>query len=352
MPGRFSPEHQRTRPLLRCAGVAAALIAANVATARAAPPLNYLEAHGTRAYPITALLWGMMLVCVAVVIVTGTLLAIAVFRKRAGALASLPGLSPIGREEDGLPWITIGVGVSTAILFGMVVWTAVVLAAVGQQPVAAPLSLEVVAHQWWWEVRYLDDDPSRSFRTANEIHIPTGQRIAVRLSAPDVIHSFWVPALSGKTDTIPGQTNTTWIEADRPGVFQGQCTEYCGHQHAHMGFQVIASAPDDFDAWKAAQLASPPPAIEEAAHDQDVFVAKCGICHVVRGTRAGGALGPDLSHLMGRRTLAAAMLPNTPDNLARWITDPQGVKPGTLMPRPSLAGDDLGRITRYLSSLQ
>jgi cytochrome c oxidase subunit II len=337
--------------------VVRALIAGVVflpAAAHASPPLNYLQAHGTRAYPVSYLLWGMMLISVAVVVIISVLLLGAVYRRRQEPMPELPGRAPVERAGGGLSWITIGVGVSTVVLFGVTVWTVVVLAAVGAPPLGqAALNIEVAGHQWWWEVRYLGDDPSRGFRTANEIHIPVGQPVVVKLTSPDVIHSFWVPALTGKTDTIPGQTNMTWFEARKPGIYQGQCTEYCGQQHAHMGLQVIASAPDAFEKWRDDQLAGAPMATsDEAIRDENLFVGKCGICHTVRGTRAGGLVGPDLSHFMSRRTIAAATLRNTPEGLLDWITDPQRVKPGTQMPRPALAGDDLDRIVRYIQTLQ
>ncbi len=169
----------------------------------------------------------------------------------------------------------------------------------------------------------------------------------------DVIHSFWIPALNGKTDVIPGQRNTTWFTASRTGVYRGQCGEYCGRQHAHMAMEVIAQSPDDFRAWQDHQLESaPPPATPEAEADLNAFIRKCGVCHSVRGTRAGGALGPDLSHFVTRRTVAAGTLPNTIGNLSAWIADPQHVKPGNLMPDPDISGQDLSRIRDFLQTLK
>jgi cytochrome c oxidase subunit 2 len=202
-------------------------------------------------------------------------------------------------------------------------------------------------------VRYDSNEPSRVFTTANEIHIPTGQPVRLDLASTDVIHSFWVPELSGKTDVIPGQRNETWIEADRPGTYRGQCAEYCGLQHAHMALSVVAELPAQFDAWWAAQLqGAPAPQSQTAEAAQTDFVVHCGICHTVRGTSAGGRLGPDLSHLMSRRTIAAGTLPNTPGYLSGWIADPQHVKPGNLMPILDLSGTQLSAIRDYLERLQ
>jgi cytochrome c oxidase subunit 2 len=213
--------------------------------------------------------------------------------------------------------------------------------------------VQVTGHQWWWEIRYLSDDPSQEFVTANEIHIPVGKAVEVRLRAADVIHSFWVPALAGKTDLIPGQENRTWIEAQRPGVYRGQCGEYCGEQHAHMGFQVVASSPDQFERWRKQQLQSAASDLTGPAKPgRDLFTTRCGICHTVRGTTAGGILGPDLTHVMSRARIGAAALPNNPGSLAAWIADPQHVKPGNFMPRLDLSGPQMVLVRQYVESLK
>ncbi len=227
------------------------------------------------------------------------------------------------------------------------------LAQIGRPPQEPAFTVEVIGHQWWWEIRYLSDQPARNFTTANEIHIPVGETVAVKLISRDVIHSFWVPALGGKTDLIPGQTNVTWMEADKPGVYRGQCAEYCGLQHAHMALTVVAQEPEAFEAWRAGQLEPASEAnTERVQAGLTAFIQKCGICHTVRGTRAQGIVGPDLSHLMERRTLAAGTLPNTPGNLAGWIADPQHVKPGNFMPQPQLSAAELLRILAFLKTLE
>jgi cytochrome c oxidase subunit 2 len=342
------------RALLTRGAVANGFANVMAAEAQAETPLTYLRSFGARADPIRSLTWGLMLIAIAVVVITTVLLIGALARRRDIAMPVLPGAAPVRRPAGGLSWLYVGVGLSTIVLFGAVVWTVVVLAAVSRPPPnAAGFTIEVTGHQWWWEVKYVADRPDRQFRTANEIHIPVGEPITVKLQGTDVIHSFWVPALTGKTDVIPGQANLTWIEAQRPGVYRGQCTEYCGQQHAHMGLEVIADPPDAFKAWWDRQLQpAVPPASPAAIADENAFISKCGICHSVRGTRAGGALGPDLSHLMARRTIAAATLSNTPGHLAAWISDAQHVKPGNLMPRLDISGPDLVRITRFLESQQ
>jgi cytochrome c oxidase subunit II len=163
-----------------------------------------------------------------------------------------------------------------------------------------------------------------------------------------------VPALSGKTDTIPGQNNTTWLQADQPGIYRGQCTEYCGQQHAHMGFIVTAESQQDFDRWRREQASGPKfgEANTGAQHGQNVFMQHCAVCHTVRGTLAQGKIGPDLSHLMERKTIAAATLPNTIGALSGWISNPQHIKPGNYMPTLTLTAVELSSLRDFLKTLQ
>jgi cytochrome c oxidase subunit 2 len=318
----------------------------------AATPLDYMHGDGDRAYPVVRLTWGVTIISLAVIVVICALLAGAIWH-RPGFGRAEPGerlaLVPGG---GGASWIWVGVSISALVLVFCVVWTMAVLARVNWPATSPALTLEVTGHEWWWSVRYLSQDPSRIFTTANEIHIPTGTPVRFRLIGADVIHSFWVPALSGKTDVIPGQINETWLEAARPGTYRGQCTEYCGLEHAHMAFFVVAQTPVAFRAWWSHQLTTPaqPPA-GAAARGETEFDTHCGACHAVRGTDAGGNLGPDLSHLMTRTTLAAGTLPNDPADLARWISDPQGVKPGSLMQKPEIGTSELNDIQAYLATL-
>jgi cytochrome c oxidase subunit II len=211
-------------------------------------------------------------------------------------------------------------------------------------------TVRVVGHKWWWEVRY----PQQGIVTANEIHIPVGQPVRLELTSADVIHSFWVPRLNGKRDLIPGLETEFWIHADEPGVYRGQCGEYCGTQHANMAFEVIALAPAEFAAWLAArpQPRRQLPPQNESRGLQIFLRSGCSQCHTVQGTQATGNVGPDLTRFGSRQTIAAAMRPNTRDNLAAWISDPQVIKPGARMPRTDLTADDLETLLDYLEDLQ
>jgi cytochrome c oxidase subunit 2 len=178
-----------------------------------------------------------------------------------------------------------------------------------------------------------------------------GKRVELRLTSTDVIHSFWVPELQGKTDLIPGRENVTWLEASRPGEYGGQCAEYCGLQHATMGLLVVAQSEAEFERWAAGQRAGAK-ADTVNAQGRQAFLRACGYCHTVRGTPAGGRMGPDLTHVASRRTLAAGLLPNTPGHLGGWIANPQALKPGTRMPRLPLSRDEFRLIHLYLQTLR
>ena len=250
--------------------------------------------------------------------------------------------------------VLLGAILPALILVPLFAWTIGALAALDPRAHAPDLVVDVVGKQWWWELRYGDPDPAKAFVTANELHVPVGRRVELRLHSGDVIHSFWVPELQGKTDNIPGRRNVTWIQADRPGVYGGQCAEYCGIQHARMGLLVVAQLPQEYDRWAERQRApAAEPADSLARRGGEAFLASgCVLCHSVRGTPAGGVLGPDLTHLASRRTLAAGTLPNTAGHLAGWIADPQSLKPGARMPRIPLAPEQLHRIRQYLMTLQ
>lgn len=313
--------------------------------------MGFWATYGPRADPVTALNWGFSAISVAVVVIVTVLVVVGVLRRAqrtAGPMADLP----VSRSQGGLRWIYIGLALTIVALVGSLAWTVVVLAAVNSPGGKPAVTLEVTGHQWWWEVTYLGG-PGGTFATANEIHIPVGQPVLVKLKGADVIHSFWVPSLTGKTDAIPGRTNVTWLQADRPGVYRGQCTEYCGEQHAHMALYVRADTPADFQAWRDAQLrAAPAPATPQDSTGQQVFIARCGACHTVRGTEAGGAVGPDLTHLMSRATIAAGTLPNTIATLSGWIENPQALKPGARMPPTDVPPPQLVALRAYLETLK
>lgn len=221
-------------------------------------------------------------------------------------------------------------------------------------PDEAPLEISVVGEQFWWRVHYLENGKP-AFETANDIHIPVGQPVRLSLTTADVIHSFWVPSLAGKLDMIPGQTNVLTLKPDRLGVYRGQCAEFCGGAHALMAFDVVALAQDQFDAWRNGQSrAAREPTDPFLRRGKKLFLAAgCGSCHTVRGTSADGTIGPDLTHVGSRRSIAAGTLPNNRGTLGGWISDSQHLKPGNKMPPfDMLSGQDLLAVTSYLESLK
>jgi cytochrome c oxidase subunit 2 len=214
--------------------------------------------------------------------------------------------------------------------------------------------IEVTGHQWWWEVRYLNSDASSIFTTANEIHVPVGVPVTLNLRAADVIHSFWVPNLHGKQDLIPGKIATIWLQADQAGNYRGQCAEYCGLQHAHMSLMVVAESRDQFNSWLANQIQSAPtPPTASAQRGQQIFLSStCVMCHTINGTPAGSNIGPNLTHVASRQTIAAATLPNLRQHLSQWVVDSQKIKPGNRMPPNNLSPEDLHALLDYLQSLK
>jgi cytochrome c oxidase subunit 2 len=259
-------------------------------------------------------------------------------------------------------WSVLGSRSSTArlseraLIVGGAVFTTVTLAALlvyslvrgesVQAPTDAALRIEVTGEQWWWRVRYLDSEGRPDFETANEIRIPAGQPVLLELKSADVIHSFWVPALAGKLDMIPGRTHRLRLLASRPGEYRGQCAEYCGGPHAFMAFFVIAEEQGTFEQWASRQRAP-------AGKSNELFMSQCRGCHTVRGTAAAGTLGPDLTHVGSRRTIGAALLPMNAGSLAGWIASSQHLKPGNLMPSfRHLSGEQLRELAAYLESLE
>ena len=215
-----------------------------------------------------------------------------------------------------------------AVLFAFVI--RVMPAVSAPAPGSTRLTVEVIGHQWYWEVRY----PGTTAVTANEIHLPVGTPVRIVARTADVIHSFWVPRLNRKIDMIPGRTNSIELDVPRVGTYRGQCSEFCGLGHAEMAFQVIVQPQAAFRTWldHEAQPAQAPSAGPAQAGEQEFTTASCADCHTIRGTSADGKVGPDLTHLGSRRTLAALTIPNTPGDLMQWIENPQGWKPGSRMP--------------------
>ena len=312
--------------------------------------MNALEAQG-QAGLIMGTLWHPMLAMAAAtfVLVVGAL-GWALLRRRA---ADEPTLDA-GRERSMARAVGAAVGLTIAVLLVCLVLDISVGRAITATPGEQALQIRVTGHQWWWEVHYRDSVAQRWVTTANEIHVPVGKPVAIELRSTDVIHSFWPPSLTGKRDLIPGSENTLWLRAERPGVYRGQCAEYCGHQHAKMAFEVIAQPADSFARWLEAQRdTAMTPTSSLARRGQEVFLtSSCVMCHAIGGTPAGSRVGPDLTHLASRRTIAAGTLPNTRGNLAGWIVDPQAIKPGAKMPANELAPADLQALLAYLETLR
>ncbi|MEO7456566.1 MAG: cytochrome c oxidase subunit II [Gemmatimonadaceae bacterium] len=261
-----------------------------------------------------------------------------------------------GRRQvrTGLAWIYWGVGATVIVLLVAFGGTMVTLQATARPPSRPVVTLDVTGHQWWWEVRYSDAaGTDLGFVTANEVHLPVGQPVRVRLRSADVIHSFWLPQIAGKTDVIPGQVNEMWLEADRAGTSRGPCGEYCGLQHANMSIAVTAESPAEFRAWEAQRRGeSVVPTDDVSRTGRAVFTRSCGACHAVGGTEAQGRVGPDLTHLASRPFIGAGALSNTPANLARWIPNAPAVKEGSRMPAMPLTPAELRDLVAYLGTLR
>ena len=318
-----------------------------------AAPLQYLvHAAGPASAPAYRLGWALIALVVTVMVVIAVLLVGALIRRRpplpSAARAKLPA------DAGGLNWLVIGTGISSVALFAALVYAMTTLQSVASPPREPPLTIDVTSYDWWWKIDYPDAvDPSREFVTANEIHIPTGVPVRVELRSADVIHTFWAPQLAGKTEMIPGQTNVQWIEADTPGVYRGQCSQFCGAQHAHMAFEVVAEPQAQFEAWREAQRrGAQPSSTPDARAGQRLFEERCAGCHSVRGTSAAGMQAPDLTHLASRRLIAAGQMTNTAEHRLDWIEHAQRIKPDSLMPSIALSASEAASLSAYLSTLQ
>jgi cytochrome c oxidase subunit II len=310
-----------------------------------------LDPRGPAAAKIASLWWVMFVLGTAVWVLVVVLMFAAILRRRR-ANEQLPpdDLNP----DTGRRWPIFGLVFAVSILtivFGFNIYT---LRGVENPSGKPPLKIMVTGRRWWWEVRY----PS-GMETANELHIPAGTPVQIELRAYDVIHSFWVPQLHGKMDAIPLHINYLTIQADKPGIYRGECAEFCGLQHAHMGFLVIAQTKADYEAWLNSQdQPAANPADAALKKGQQVFLSQgCVFCHMIRGlddsdiVRTNIRLGPDLTHLASRATIAGASLTNTPGNLSGWVVDPQHIKPGAQMPENYLDSQDLQALIAYLESL-
>jgi cytochrome c oxidase subunit 2 len=311
-----------------------------------------LDAHGPAARALADMFWIFTGVLGLVWVATMIAVWIAVRHKRPAPTGPMLALNPASERRMGIV-VASFVGLTLVIVLGLTA-----LSFGGQKALFSrtdgDITIKVVGHQWWWEFIYEDPNTNRTFTTANELHIPVGTRVLLKLESADVIHSFWVPNLTGKLDNIPGRQNQLVIQADREGVYRGQCAEFCGLQHAHMGLLVMADSKDTFERWRDAQVSSAlPPDSPERQRGMELFVSKpCVMCHTVRGTDAGGRVGPDLTHVGSRRYIAAGTLETTRGNLAAWIVDPHGVKPGVNMPTVPLNPDEVQPIAAYLEGLK
>lgn len=314
-----------------------------------------LAPAGPQAARLAHVAWEFILVCAVVYVAVIAALIAAIVRGNRDQERDEPALD----ERSRLRLIAAAGALTTLVLVALLVVT--VRAGHGLNPMRGAhdtLTVKVIARQWWWEFQYPGAAPDDRVTTANELHIPVGRPVLLELVSRDVIHSFWVPALHGKRDLIPGHDSTTYIEADRPGLYRGQCAEFCGAQHAKMGLVVIAQAPDEFQRWLEQQRkpAAPPGGealSSQARHGQDLFLrGTCPMCHTVSGTPAGAAMGPDLTHVAGRTTLGAGSVGNVRDHLGGWIADAQAIKPGNRMPPTPLAAGDLDDLVSYLETLR
>jgi cytochrome c oxidase subunit 2 len=318
------------------------------------PPQHVLGELGTQALHIERLWWLTLIICTVVFVAVLAAVAWALFRAPRGDLMTPPDLAPLTQPERGAA-LAVVTAISICALLLVVLTIASFTTDRALASLGPPsLQIEVTGHQFWWEVHYEDSDPSRRFTTANEIHIPVGQAVLIKLKADDVIHSLWVPNLAGKKDLIPGREATLTLRADEPGTYRGQCAEYCGVQHAKMALLVIADPPQQYEAWAAAERKpAREPADAAARRGHDLFVkGRCGMCHAVQGTTAAARLGPDLTHFASRQTLAAGTRPNSIGHLAGWILDPQSVKPGANMPANPMPPEELHALLAYLGTLR
>ena len=312
-----------------------------------------IDSAGPQAQRIEHIWWIFFWTCAVVYAAVMIFFLAAIVRSRSNAVADA------SEETDAR--MTRHVSVATALsvvgLLALLVVSIRAGASIGTFSKNDPrqLEIEVTGHQWWWEVKYPNAlAPYQQIVDANQIHIPINTKVLLRLDTRDVIHSLWIPNLHGKRDLIPGRVNKFWIEADKPGVYRGQCAEYCGLQHAHMSLTVVAQNPEDFAEWKS-QMSSgaPTPRTPEQLRGQQVFLAApCAKCHNVVGIDAYATLGPDLTHFRNRPTLGAGTLLNTRGNLAGWIANAPAIKPGVQMPPNELTSGEMNDLLAYLDTLR
>lgn len=315
---------------------------------------NTLHPAGPFSYNIEWLYW----VIFWIVFVAFVLTILAFARASAKTYSSSEEMLPIIKNEEGdrkAKWaVGTAITITVLTLFAVLFMSVITGKKVEGMSSSNPVTIQVTGHQWWWEVTYPNPQADQTVITANEIHVPVGKPVVILTSSADVIHSFWAPSVHGKRDLIPGISSAFWIQVDQPGTYAGRCAEFCGLQHAHMGFSIVAEDEATFEAWEQQQLKpAADPQNAEAQHGREVFLTHtCIMCHTIRGTDAGSRVGPDLTHLASRKMIAAETLPNTTGALAGWIVDPQRIKPGNKMTPNPLAPDDLNALVTYLRTLQ
>lgn len=282
-------------------------------------------------------------------------LVVSVIRRK-HSMSDMPPPLPTNPESDRRAQRLVGgvMVVTVLLLFTMMIGSFVTGHALGSMNRETAYTIDVYGHQWWWEVHYPNDEPDKIVVTANEIHVPVGVPLRIHGTSRDVIHSFWAPNVQGKRDLLPGYDTDVMMQLDQPGRWRGQCAEYCGEQHAHMSFYMVAEAPQQFKQWLEQQASSSvPPQTQQAVRGQQVFLSHaCVMCHTIRGTPAGSRVGPDLTHLASRSTIAAGVLPNTIGNLGGWILNAQSIKPGCRMPPNQMSGSELQDLLAYLETLK
>jgi cytochrome c oxidase subunit 2 len=310
-----------------------------------------LDPQGPHAVLLARLIWTFTAICAVVWVLVLIALLFAILRRR-GQRSDPLATDPASERRAG------SVIAVCAALTALTVMALTIVSYLTQRKLFAKdtsaVEIKVTGHQWWWEVEYQDPRPDRTLTTANEIHVPIGAPITIKFASSDVIHSFWVPSIAGKMDLIPGQQNELQFVVSRPGMYRGQCAEFCGLQHAHMAMLIVASTREEFDAWRDAQIKpAENPSDADAEKGRQVFLSRtCMMCHTIRGTPAGSRVGPDLTHLSSRRYLAAGTLAMSRGNLAAWIIDPQGIKPGANMPHTDLDAEELDALAGYLTVLK
>lgn len=303
------------------------------------PPV--LDPAGPYSEPVATLAWALLIGGAAVLLVVLAALGIALF-------GSVRLKSRLGGEKA--IWIG-GFAFPVVVLTGLLIWGLWLTSHLQPpRPPADTMRVRVIGEMWWWRVHYLDGQGRETVRDANELHIPVGRPVLLELQAADVIHSFWVPRLGGKMDMVPGRTNRLLIQADKSGIYKGQCAEYCGGPHALMGFLVIAHEPADFARWQASRR--PVPVAANVQAGARLFDSSgCAACHTIRGTPANGLAGPDLTHVGSRASLGAGILPNNRGTLAGWTAGSQAIKPANRMPSyKQLSAEELNALAMYLET--